>query len=103
MCLFSVCLCVGMRVPHMHMETRGKLTVVSSLLSPCGTRGSISGHQAHLQMPVPIEPSHQPFVCLFLRQHRTLSLRQAGTHCPSLPQTCGDPLAAVSQVPELQV
>lgn len=67
--VFCVSMC-GHECP-VHMEIRGKLTVVSSLLSPCGTQGSISGHQAHLQMP---------FVCLFWGLHLTLSLTQAWTH-----------------------
>ena len=43
----------------MHVEVRGQLIEVSSLLPPCGSQVQIPGYQAWQQVPLPTEPSYR--------------------------------------------
>ena len=43
-----------------HMEVRGQLSGVGSLLLLCGSQGSNLGHQAWSQVPLHSELPHQP-------------------------------------------
>lgn len=46
----SVCRCVH---HHLHVEVRRQFTETRSLLPPCGSQGSSSGHQTWQQAPLP--------------------------------------------------
>lgn len=62
MVYMSVCECI---CHGMCMEIRGQLVEIGSLLSPCGSDGLNSDHQAWSQTPLPPEPSCHPTIYFY--------------------------------------
>lgn len=87
----------GWRYHDAHLKDRGQIVGVISFCPLCGLRGSNSGHQDWLQVPLLAEASHLPRRTFLLKGFYTLeTTKELGSlsSFPTAPCLCSFPLVS---------